>query len=503
MSNSIDDVDHVDAVNTPAAYPEAEPYSRAWAKLSDGKLLPLEDHAADVASMMQALLELGWLCRLEAIQNRSFSKCEHDTLLALSFLHDIGKCNRGFWGRQFAKAPIVGHTSIVLSLYDLDDIHPELEALGDLIDSAGQDLFCATLAHHGAPVVELPRGGRDKIWWKASERYDPLNELDHLVRDASERFPAAFGSCESAVSLSPRTVSLYAGLLTLADWLGSDIQAFPIDGVTGTRRAQRSLKVARQRVLDLGLGTFAHSSPNPTPLTFQQSFNVDTPFETQRLCGENCFDSLLILEAETGSGKTEAALWRFLNLFAEGKVDGLYFALPTRTSAVQMHARVQRCLDLTFGKKAPQAVLAVPGYLRAGHTEGKAMGRFDTLWPDDLNDHVEDATWSAEAPKRFLSARVAIGTVDQAMLSGLRTRHAHLRAATLSRSLLVVDEVHASDPYMTEVLARVIENHRPARFIQHYTTPMEVFTRLARMSVTKASLSLCPLVLTIPSRLPQ
>src|SRR3546814_2111338 len=43
--------------------------------------------------------------------------------------------------------------------------------------------------------------------------------------------------------------------------------------------------------------------------------------------------------AETGSGKTEAALWRFARLFAEGKVDGLYFAVPTRSAARQLHAR--------------------------------------------------------------------------------------------------------------------------------------------------------------------
>jgi len=38
--------------------------------------------------------------------------------------------------------------------------------------------------------------------------------------------------------------------------------------------------------------------------------------------------NVLVLEAETGSGKTEAALWRFVHLFERGLVNGLYFALP-------------------------------------------------------------------------------------------------------------------------------------------------------------------------------
>ncbi len=43
--------------------------------------------------------------------------------------------------------------------------------------------------------------------------------------------------------------------------------------------------------------------------------------------------------SETGSGKTEAALWRFAEMYAEGLVDGMYFALPTRAAAVQIHER--------------------------------------------------------------------------------------------------------------------------------------------------------------------
>ena len=46
-----------------------------------------------------------------------------------------------------------------------------------------------------------------------------------------------------------------------------------------------------------------------------------------------------------------------------------------------------------------------------------------------------------------------VGTVDQALLAALPVRHAHLRGASLLRALMVVDEVHASDAYMTQLLA--------------------------------------------------
>ena len=34
-----------------------------------------------------------------------------------------------------------------------------------------------------------------------------------------------------------------------------------------------------------------------------------------------------------------------------------------------------------------------------------------------------------------------------------------MRAAFLSRSLLVIDEAHASDPYMTEIMASLVGRH--------------------------------------------
>ena len=74
---------------------------------------------------------------------------------------------------------------------------------------------------------------------------------------------------------------------------------------------------------------------------------------------------LVVLEAETGSGKTEAALWRFAQLFAHGDVDGVYFALPTRVAATQIHARVRGFRDGQFGPHGPAVVRAVPGQVAA------------------------------------------------------------------------------------------------------------------------------------------
>ncbi len=170
-------------------------------------------------------------------------------------------------------------------------------------------------------------------------------------------------------------------------------------------------------------------------------------------------DPLLILESETGSGKTEAAIWRFAKLWKAGLVDGLYFAVPTRAAAVQLHARVEEALRRVFPREAHLGtVLAVPGYVRAGEASGRLAG-WDVIWADDPKDAERLARWSAEGVRKFLSATAAVGTVDQALLAGLKVKWAHFRGSALSRSLLVVDEVHASDAYMTEVLRAVLRGH--------------------------------------------
>ncbi len=79
--------------------------------------------------------------------------------------------------------------------------------------------------------------------------------------------------------------------------------------------------------------------------------------------------TITVVESETGSGKTEAALSRFVQLFEAGLVDGMYFALPTRTAATQLHERVRRAIQQAF-RDPPPVVLAVPGYCRVDDVEG-------------------------------------------------------------------------------------------------------------------------------------
>ena len=53
-------------------------------------------------------------------------------------------------------------------------------------------------------------------------------------------------------------------------------------------------------------------------------------------------------------------------------------------------------------------------------------------------------------------AAFGVGTIDQALLAGLRTRHVFVRLFGLSGKTVIIDEVHAYDTYMTTLLERLL-----------------------------------------------
>jgi CRISPR-associated endonuclease/helicase Cas3 len=247
-----------------------------------------------------------------------------------------------------------------------------------------------------------------------------------------------------------RFIHAVAGLVQIADWIGSA-------SWTGERNTAGPFGW-EQKALDLiGIdpGTWRDRLVSPT---FAEVFGR-APYPHQAAMGI-ATGRLLILESETGSGKTEAALWRFLRLFADGSVDGLYFALPTRTAAAQLHRRVEAFAKGVWGEEFPDVILAVPGYLQAAG-QGALPAATDPLDAPE-GDTRQFSGWANSHPKRFFTALLAVGTIDQALLSSLCVKHAHLRGSMLMRQLLVIDEVHASDAYMQTLLRQLLEDHLAA-----------------------------------------
>lgn len=318
------------------------PIGMNWAKLSPhgaGPKLwhPLADHCIDVAACAEGLLALPIIrARLAALAGvGDFPDVWAQRLAALAFLHDFGKANRGFQSR--ARDPNVrsGHIAEAAYVVDRADLRHAagLDALDGWGCSGVLELFAVTLAHHGAPP-DFDLLPHFDLAWSADQTRCPISDVAALVDQARRIWPQAFAlqAAQLPEAASPFWHG-FLGLLQLSDWLGSDEakDAFPFSESGDHPRLPFARERSRLLIDQIGFDA------RPLRVALSENFDFSrisgfAPSAIQ-LAAADAPGPVVVLEAETGAGKTEAALWRFARLFAEGKVDGLYFALPTRVAA--------------------------------------------------------------------------------------------------------------------------------------------------------------------------
>ena len=462
---------------------------RAWGKLSRDEAYQvtgehsLLDHMTDVSACFSVLAKCAAIRRsFERTAQRDLDDADLQRLAVLVFLHDVGKANAGFQSRRWqlperppANWPTTpfGHGPEGWELISGRVPNAEHYAVGLPIaqivvwgEAAVSELLQASISHHGRPLGETPEKQTESIWKPVLDKtgnvlYDPAATMAKMGERLKQSYPMAFAECRRPLPNQPAFVHLFAGLVQLADWLGSDTREkfFPYTA-PGEDRTQTATARATYAVQTIGLdvNSWRDELKRQSPI-FSTAFGVAEARPMQLATADLSLGNIVVLEAETGSGKTEAALWRFVQLFEAGQVDSLYFALPTRVAASQLYRRVMALVARLWPKDAPVVVRALPGYEAADDQEKMSLPDFKVQWPDHPADEKAHQRWVAESPKRFLAATIAVGTIDQALLGALKVRHAHMRHALLARSLLVVDEVHASDAYMTVLLEKLLQAH--------------------------------------------
>lgn len=479
---------------------------QAWGKLdrshedpSTAARLSLVAHCIDVAAVAQALLCLPtWRTRFERLAGRPFTKLDIERLTVLAFLHDVGKAGAGFYSQclPLAEQEVwmrrcggdrsqLGHTRVVAPLLDFEPRFERhraalgIDALRDWAEPSGfgedpavaqepvMDLWLAAVSHHGQPISADALKGQARqswaTWTQPAGGYDPVEGLRELGIAARRLWPTAFAATTCMAQPTHALIHAFAGLVSLADWIGSNCEPGFFPYSLGGRQDHQRWPQARARADAVLVAMRLNVEAARADLVQRApGFASIFPFEpsaVQQAAAAAPLHSPLVLEAETGSGKTEAALWRFKTLFEAGEVDALCFLLPTRVATTGISQRLERFITDLFPDPTlrPNTVLAVPGYLHANSEDGTRLAAFTVTWPD-----AEDRAglfWAAENSKRFFAAAAAAATIDQFLLSTLQTKHAHLRAAVLLRSLVVVDEVHASDAYMRALLCAALKRH--------------------------------------------
>ena len=130
-----------------------------------------------------------------------------------------------------------------------------------------------------------------------------------------------------------------AGLITVADWIGSDEHRF--------RNEQWSIEERRRRASDALLGIGWKRIAVKNSLMFPQLFPTLAAANNLQSATMEAISSpgVYVVEGPMGYGKTEAALAATYRLMAAGYADGLYFGLPTQVTSNRIHERVQPFVD--------------------------------------------------------------------------------------------------------------------------------------------------------------
>lgn len=153
---------------------------------------------------------------------------------------------------------------------------------------------------------------------------------------------------------------------------------------------------------------------------------------------------ITIIEAPMGEGKTEAGIYSAIKMAEYWKKQGMYVALPTSATANQMIDRVQhllKCHDI----RGAQLI------------HGLSWVTKDELFPEEMDtDEIEASRWLMSSKLALLSP-YSVGTIDQAMMAALRIRYGLIRMLGLFGKVLIIDEVHAYDAYMSSIIERLLE----------------------------------------------
>ena len=138
--------------------------------------------------------------------------------------------------------------------------------------------------------------------------------------------------------------------------------------------------------------------------------------------------SLILIEGETGSGKTAAGQYVLLNSLAGRKKSGYYHAAPTGAIAESM-------MDAT------NAMAETAGFSEAVvklHTGG--------AWMSETHDRDKQAFIMPGTMK--LLNPIGCGTVDQLMAAAQKIRYFQMKIVALAAKGVLFDEVHSYDLFM-------------------------------------------------------
>lgn len=461
--------------------------------------LPLLVHLKDTANVC-GLLYNHWLSDgvKDLLMNSVISDYEDKDELVLKlcrflgWAHDLGKATSIFQVKKSFNGDVELDSLILEKLIsagfkDLDKFAlAKRENIAHnisgqyLLTKFGVNFCVANIigAHHGRPISDNEAKicdsftsslfQDDKI---SSERAIFWQDLQKNIFDKA-LLECGFSDPKDLPLISQPGQVILSGLLVMADWISSNEDFFPLIPLDQYEADSDRVEVGFGKWLD---GRAEVWNPNPYSYEiYKERFPfIKKPKEAQEKISKVINDidqpGIVILEAPMGMGKTETALVAVEDLAKKTNRTGMFFALPTQATSNGIFSRVKDWLINMEGEKS----------LRLIHGKAQLNDEFSKL-PKSRNIHGEDGLgvneWFAGRKVSILDD-FTVGTVDQILLAALKQKHLMLRHLGLSNKVVVIDEVHAYDAYMSVFLYRAL------RWLGAYKVPVVILS--ATLPITK------------------
>lgn len=365
-------------------------------------------------------------------------------------LHDIGKIECNFQAkdpemRQRLREDAEAAVETAIPIPRVRHERTGQAAASALWEQDGEDYDSIDLF---APVIGSHHPGRNgkgnyrrQSWFASFQKDFAMQMRQRFLGQSAPVLPGCQEDHEGATGV------LLLAIMILSDWISSG-PAFA-DAEEWARTSD-----AKTIVFDRIAGFLQRSGMGPLHYDWPATFCGMWPWipeqgrrplqtETEELLDHKRY-SMVLLEAPMGEGKTEAGIYAAIQLAMAWGKDGFYVALPTAATSNQMVHRMRQLLE-SHGLDADVRLLHGMAWLETAGMEHSQTEEADGI-----------ANWLAPV-RRGLLGQFAVGTVDQAMLAATTVKYGALRLLGLSNKVLVIDEIHSYDAYMSTIIVRLLE----------------------------------------------
>ena len=456
-----------------------------WAKKEESngemKWLSLLQHLEDT-SRVCGFLWNHWLCegQRRIISGENDEESGRRIMIFLGAIHDLGKATPAFQIKTgnyrrsdldyelLERLELAGAKGISdLRLADGRESPHSIAGetlLGRFEDrfTNPQDISSIVGGHHGRPTnwetIDKQLLAYKINYFQTETNNDPLwtlwegTQRDILLWALKE---AGFASASEIPVLSVPAQVQALGLLTMADWIASNTDYFPLFDIYSDE------EIDTQSRYEMGVSKWFQTfgwSPDKSlesNQAFEHRFGF-VPREVQKIFVDTIASckqpGLFILEAPMGMGKTEAALMGAEELAAITGRKGVFFGLPTQATSNGIFPRIESWLASISQDDG------VPNGLRLIHGKAHLNEKYAEL-TNASNVDGDSGGYEAFSINPWFSGKktailddFVVGTVDQFLMVALKQKHLALRQLAFAKKVVIVDEVHAYDAYMSQYL---------------------------------------------------